>query len=218
MDTLFGYMNHLVDPDWIMHHGGLFLVLLIIFAETGLFAGFFLPGDSLLFVSGMVIAGVDSHAYPFQNDLFNLVFWIWLMITAAVLGNLAGYGFGYKSGPLLFKRRETWLFKRKHLEAAHKFYEKKGGFAIVLARFLPIIRTFAPVIGGIVKMNFRRFAIYSALGALLWVAGITTVGFLLGENPWVIEHIEYIILGLVLVTTGPVLFKMFLKKKSTASG
>jgi membrane-associated protein len=209
MDTLIELFRNLINPDWIMQHGGLFLVAFIIFAETGLFIGFFLPGDSLLFITGMIIAGAKSNPFPFESHPLNLVFWIILLTIAAVLGNLVGYWFGKKSGPLLFERRETWLFKRKHLESAHEFYEKRGGFAIVLARFLPIVRTFAPIVAGVVNMEFKKFFLYNVIGAFAWITSITTLGFLLGENGWVKDHLEYIILALVLVTTAPVLFKMF---------
>lgn len=217
MDAVFELLKNLIDPDWIMLHGGLFLVAFIIFAETGLFIGFFLPGDSLLFITGMIIAGAKDNPFPFENHVMNLMFWILFLTVAAVLGNFTGYWFGKKSGPLLFERKETFLFKRKHLEAAHEFYEKRGGFAIVLARFLPIVRTFAPIIGGIVKMDFKKFIFYNFAGAFLWIVSITTLGFVLGENAWVKDHLEYIIIGLILVTTGPVLFKMFFGKKKPAA-
>lgn len=214
MESLIDLMNQLMNPDWIMANGGLFLVLLIIFAETGLLFGFFLPGDPLLFITGIILAGVETNPIPFDNHVWNLIFWIVLLIIAAVLGNFTGYWFGRKSGAYLFKKKDSWLFKRKHLEAAKEFYEKKGGFAIVLARFLPIVRTFAPIIGGVVKMDFKKFTLFNLLGAVIWVAGIITIGYLLGDNAWVKESLEYIILGLVLVTTAPVLFKLFLKKKT----
>lgn len=217
MDVIIELLKNLIDPDWIMMHGGLFLVAFIIFAETGLFIGFFLPGDSLLFITGMIISGAKENPFPFENHLMNLVFWILFLTIAAVLGNFTGYWFGRKSGPLMFERKESFIFKRKHLEAAHQFYEKKGGFAIVLARFLPIVRTFAPIIGGIVKMDFKKFVLYNFVGAFAWIVSITTLGFILGENAWVKDHLEYIILALILVTTAPVLIKMFFGKKQPAT-
>lgn len=213
MDAILGLLNHLMDPDWIMMHGGLFLVAFIIFAETGLFIGFFLPGDPLLFITGMIIAGAHDNPVPFDNHPANLAFWVVLLTAAAIIGNFAGYWFGRKSGHLLFERKESWLFKRKHLDAAHEFYEKKGGFAIVLARFLPLVRTFAPIIAGIVKMDFKKFALYNIIGGLTWVVSITSLGFLLGDNAWVKENLEHVILGIVLLTTGPVIFKMIFGKK-----
>lgn len=214
MDVVIEFLKHLIDPNWIMAHGGLFLVAFIIFAETGLFIGFFLPGDSLLFITGMIIASADAaNSAPFNSHPVNLVFWIVVFSVCAVIGNVVGYWFGRKSGPLLFERRETWLFKRKHLHSAKEFYEKRGGGAIIIARFLPIVRTFAPIVAGIVNMDFKKFFFYNVIGALAWIISITTLGFVLGENVWVREHLEYIIIGLVVVTTAPVLFKMFFGKK-----
>jgi membrane-associated protein len=214
MDAIIEFIKHLIDPDWIMAHGGLFLVAFIIFAETGLFIGFFLPGDSLLFITGMIIASATAeNAIPFASHPMNLVFWMIVFSICAVLGNMVGYWFGKKSGPLLFERRETWLFKKKHLLSAKEFYEKKGGGAIIIARFLPIVRTFAPIVAGIVGMDYKKFFLFNVIGALAWIISITTLGFILGENVWVREHLEYIIIGLVVVTTAPVLFKMFFGKK-----
>ena len=217
MDSILELLRQLINPDWIMAHGGLFLVAFIIFAETGLFIGFFLPGDSLLFITGMIIAGAKNNPIPFESHPLNLVFWILLLTIAGIIGNMVGYWFGKKSGPLLFERKETWLLKRKHLESAHTFYEKKGGIAIIVARFLPVVRTFAPIVAGVVHMNYKKFISFNVIGAVLWIASLTTLGFVLGENAWIKEQLEWIILGLVLVTTMPVAFKMFFSKKKTAT-
>jgi len=161
MDSIIELLRELINPDWIMAHGGFFLVAFIIFAETGLSVGFLLPGDSLLFITGMIIAGAKNNPVPFDSHLLNLVFWIILLTIAAIIGNVVGYWFGKKSGPLLFERKETWIFKQKHLENAHDFYEKKGGGAIIIARFLPIVRTFAPIVSGVVHMNYKKFISYN---------------------------------------------------------
>ncbi len=213
MDSIFELLKQLINPDWIMAHGGLFLIAFIIFAETGLFVGFFLPGDSLLFITGMIIAGAKNNPIPFDNHPLNLVFWIILLTVAAIFGNMVGYWFGKKSGPLLFERKETWIFKRKHLQNAHDFYEKRGGAAIIVARFLPIVRTFAPIVAGVVHMNYKKFSLYNIIGAVCWIAGLTTLGFVLGENAWIKDQLEWVILGLILITTAPVVFKMFFSKK-----
>lgn len=206
----------LMNPDWITAHGGLFLVAFIIFAETGLLVGFFLPGDSLLFISGVVIAGSSKVHFPTENHIVNLIFWIILITIAAIIGNFVGYWFGKKTGPLLFERKDTWLIKKKHIHQAHEFYEKKGGGAVIFARFLPIVRTFAPIVAGVVKMDAKKFAFYNVVGAIAWVTSLIVLGFALGENVWVKEHLEVIIIGLVLITTAPVLLKMiFGKKKAT---
>ncbi|MEO6838750.1 MAG: VTT domain-containing protein [Ginsengibacter sp.] len=218
MDSIIQILRELINPDWIMAHGGLFLVAFIIFAETGIFIGFLLPGDSLLFITGMIIAGAKNNPVPFDSHPLNLVFWIILLTIAAILGNMVGYWFGKKSGPLLFERKETLIFKRKHLQSAHDFYEKKGGAAIIIARFLPIVRTFAPIVAGAVKMDYKKFISYNIIGAICWIASITTLGFMLGENVWIKEQLEWIILGLILVTTVPVIFKMlFSKRKNTVT-
>ncbi|MEO6831101.1 MAG: VTT domain-containing protein [Chitinophagaceae bacterium] len=207
-------LKHLMNAEWlaqtVMAYGGLYLVAAIIFAETGLFAGFFLPGDSLLFIAGLIIANNPS---PFDSGFLSLIYWVTLITVAGVIGNSVGYWFGRKTGPLLFERRDTWIFKKRHIAQAHEFYEKKGGVAIIFARFLPIVRTFAPIVAGVVKMDGKKFFLYNVLGSVAWVASMTAAGFFLGEFEWVKLNFEKIIIGLVLVTTGPVLFKMFFGKK-----
>lgn len=193
-------------------YGGLYLVALIIFAETGLFVGFFLPGDSLLFVTGLMIA---NSLNPTDSNLINLVYWISLISVAGIIGNSVGYWFGKKTGPYLFERKDTLLFKRKHLIQAKEFYEKRGGGAIIFARFLPIVRTFAPIVAGVVKMDRKKFFFYNVVGCVAWVASMTLAGFFLGENEWVKHNFEKVVIGIVVVTTGPVLFKMIFGKKKS---
>jgi membrane-associated protein len=211
METIIEFLNNLINPEWIVQHGGLYIVALIVFIETGLFFGFFLPGDSLLFIAGMIIANTLS---PFDVAVANLIYWIALITAAGVLGNFLGYWVGKKSDHLLLKK-ERWFFKRKYLHQAEEFYAKKGGGAIIIARFLPIVRTFAPIVAGMVKMNFAKFSFYNMVGSLLWVVTIVTVGFLLGESAWVKENLEKIIIGIVLLTTGPVIMKLILRKRKT---
>lgn len=211
MQDFIDFLKQLIDPAWIYAHGGLYLVAFIIFAETGLFIGFFLPGDSILFVTGMLIA---QHQSPFNNDPANLIYWMSLISICGIVGNMVGYWFGKKSGHLLFERKDTWLFKKKHLLQAKEFYEKRGGTAIILARFLPIVRTFAPIVAGIVGMDRKKFFLYNVVGGLAWVVSLVLVGYLLGENEWVKNNLEKIIIGLVVVTTAPVLYKMVFSKKT----
>lgn len=213
MSEFMNFLHLLTDPQWIMQHGGLYIVMFIVFAETGLFVGFFLPGDTLLFITGMIIANTLG---PAAIPAVNLVYWVALIATAGIIGNFVGYWFGRKSGPVLFQRRDTWLFKKKHLLQAQTFYEKRGGGAIVLARFLPIVRTFAPIVAGMVNMDFRKFSYYNILGSLAWVGSIVTAGFLLGENEWVKNNMEKIMLGIVVVTTAPVIFKMLKGREQKA--
>jgi len=210
MESILELFKHLANADWITQHGGLYLVALIVFAETGLFVGFFLPGDSLLFVTGLIIA---QSASPFDSAALNLPYWIVLITLAGIIGNLVGYWFGKKTGPILFERKDTWLFKRKHLIQAKEFYEKKGGSAIILARFIPIVRTFAPIVAGVVHMERKKFLLYNIIGSFAWVLSMTITGYCLGENEWVKGNLEKIVIGLILVTTLPVLYKMIFAKK-----
>jgi membrane-associated protein len=216
MHELLSLFKDLTDAEWINAHGGLYIVLFIIFAETGLFVGFFLPGDSLLFIAGIIIA---NSVTPFDNAVANLIYWISLITIAGVLGNMVGYWFGNKSGHLLMKRPDTLLFKKKHIVQAHEFYEKKGNMAIFLARFLPIVRTFAPIVGGMADMDYKKFIKYNILGCVCWVTSMIMAGFFLGKNVWVKTHLEMIVIGLVVITTGPVLIKMFTgRKNATPTG
>lgn len=213
MDQVWELVKHLINPQWILEHGGLWLLLFIIFAETGLFIGFFFPGDSLLFVTGMTLS--------INNHISGLNVWevVALVIVAGILGNFAGFWFGEKSGPLLFKKENSLLFKKKHLVAAHEFYQKYGGGAIVFARFLPFIRTFAPIVAGIVKMDLKKFALFNILGCVAWVSSMILAGYFLGKAiPGLQDHLELIVIGMVLITTAPVLIKLMSsrRKKSTS--
>lgn len=215
--------TQLLQPQWYIDNGGLWFILFAVFAETGLFAGFFLPGDSLLFVTGIFSDSIvkSSLGLDLNSSFFNLVI-LGLIITAAgVLGNFVGYWFGKKSGPFLFERKDTFLFKKKYLFQAKEFYDKHGGGAIVLARFLPIIRTFAPIIAGIVGMEKKKFTYYNLVGCIAWVFSMLFAGHylqLLFMN-WfkfdLKEHLEVIVIGIVLITTAPILLKLFFGKKTT---
>lgn len=158
----------------------------IIFAETGLFLGFFLPGDSLLFVAGLL-------AY---QGFFNVGLLMSGIFIAAVLGNIAAYAFGYRVGEKLFQREDSRLFKKKHLETARAFYGRHGGKTILLARFIPIVRTFAPIVAGIGKMNYASFLVYNVGGAFVWSFGLVTLGYLLGS---VVKDVDRYILPIVLL-------------------
>jgi len=212
MDVFLESFKHLLDPDWIMANGGFYLVLLILFIETGLFFGFFLPGDPLLFVSGMVLASSDG-TYPFSYDILNLSFWMVLFMISTILGNYFGYWFGNKFAYFFNRQEDTWFLKRSHMNAANEFYVNRGGFAIAIARFLPIVRTFAPIVAGTVKMDFKKFTFYNIVGAVIWVGTIMPLGYVLGDNAWVKSNLEYIIIGIILIVTLPVIFKLVLKTK-----
>jgi membrane-associated protein len=204
----------LLNPEFYIQNGGLWLFLFIVFAETGLFAGFFLPGDSLLFVAGIYSTELAAEVYNTGNDFFNLVLIATLVVIAGVVGNSVGYWFGHKSGPYLFKRKDTFFFKKKHLFTAKEFYDKNGGAAIIFARFIPIIRTFAPIIAGIVNMDKKKFMFYNVVGCIAWAVSMLFAGhylykfFLSQFNFDLKEHLEVIVLGIVLVTTLPVILKL----------
>ena len=207
-----GFIHDFIE--WVLKNGGLFLLLFVVFAETGLFVGFFLPGDSLLFAAGIYLRNYPEGFY----DLHYMII-ILMIIIASVLGNIVGYWFGRKAGPLLYERKETWLFRRKHLMKARDFYDHYGKGTIFLAKFLPIIRTFAPIVAGIVRMDRPTFIFYNIIGSIAWVSSMMLGGYFL-EN-WVnqkynislTDHIEAITLGIILVTTLPVLWKLFFAKK-----
>jgi membrane-associated protein len=206
----FDFLSGLTDPEWIVMHGGLYLLLLIVFAETGLFFGFFLPGDPILFIAGIIIANLTLTPY---DSVMTLLYWITLISLAGILGNFVGYWTGKKFGHFLLNRPDTWIYKKDHLRKAEEFYHKRGGGAIILARFLPVVRTFAPIIAGIVKMDFKKFAFYNVVGSIIWVGSLVSLGYMLGDNEWVKNNLEYVIIGIVLVATAPVLIKMITGKK-----
>ncbi len=214
-------LKDLFDPVFYINHGGIWIVLFIIFAETGLMIGFFLPGDSLLFVSGIYSKMLIGSLIPggLGNDFLEVMILFVLISVAGILGNELGYWFGYKTGPVLFKRKDTWLFKKKHLYQAKEFYYKHGGIAIVLARFLPILRTFAPIVAGIVKMDKKSFLVYNILGSTAWVFTVLIAGhyleklFLNNFGFDLKQHLFVIVIFLVVITTVPVLYKIISRKK-----
>lgn len=208
----------ILNPQWYIEYGGLYMILSVIFAETGLFIGFFFPGDSLLFVAGIF---VDDLAREFFNVHYLII--PFLIACAGVLGNLVGYWFGKKSGPYLYERKDTFLFKQRHLHTAKEFYEKNGALTIIAARFLPIIRTFAPIVAGIVKMDYKKFTLYNIIGSFAWVYSMMLAGRFLNKlfkekfNIDLTERLEIIVIGIVLVTTLPVIYK-FLRGGAKKSG
>ena len=220
----FNWMQ-LLQPQWYIENGGLWFIIFAVFAETGLFAGFFLPGDSLLFVTGifsndLVSEGLGIHV---SSSFVNLVILGIVISLAGIIGNYVGYWFGKKSGPFLFERKDTFLFKKKYLLQAKEFYEKHGGGAIVMARFIPIVRTFAPIVAGIVGMENKKFTFYNIAGSVAWVFSMLFAGHYLQQlvlgwfNFDLKEHLEVIVIGIVLITTAPILFKLFFNKKKKPS-
>lgn len=210
--------HDLINPQFYIEYGGLWLLLFVIFAETGLFAGFFLPGDSLLFVAGIYSNDLAMQVIPFTNEYIDLVF-LWIIIAiAGILGNYVGYWFGKKSGPFLYERKDTFFFKKKYLNNATAFYQQYGGWAIVAARFVPIIRTFAPIVAGVVQMDKKKFAYFNIIGCVAWVGTMLFAGHFLYK--WVFnefkidlkEHLEMIVIIIVAVSTIPIVYKIFIAK------
>jgi membrane-associated protein len=224
------HWTQLLQPQWYIENGGLWLVLFVVFAETGLFAGFFLPGDSLLFVCGIWAHEIKtngiskpglSHTFlevigmgAIRNPVLDVIVLIALVALAGILGNSVGYWFGKKSGPALFKKQDTFLFKQRHLLHAKQFYDKNGGFAIIAARFVPFIRTFAPIVAGIVQMDRKKYFYYNVIGCIGWVTTMICAGYFLGKAfPILQEKLEVLVIGIVLISTLPIIYKMIKSKR-----
>ena len=195
---------------------GLYIVLFTVFAETGWFAGFFLPGDSLLFLAGIYSRDLVQSVLYIESDFINVLLLSLLVAVSGVLGNMVGYWFGAKSGYYLFKKEDSFWFKKKYLLQSKDFFEKYGGKAIIFARFLPILRTFAPIVAGIVSMDKKKFMFYNILSSFLWsfiliFAGHYLYGLFLQKGIDLKHHIEYIIIIIILISTFPVFLK-FMKK------
>lgn len=200
-----------LDPDYLIQTFGLIGILTIVFAESGLLIGFFLPGDSLLFTTGLLVATDQYLHYP-----------LWLVcvliVIAAILGDQVGYLFGRKVGPALFKRPDSRLFKQENVEKAHVFFEKYGAKSLVLARFVPIVRTFTPIIAGVSRMNYRSFVTFNIVGGVLWGAGVTLLGAALGQIDFVHKHIEMILLGIVLLSVVPIAVEYLRARRGSSGG
>ena len=198
-----------LDPTTLISTFGLLGILAVVFAESGLLVGFFLPGDSLLFTAGLLVADGTYLTQP-----------LWLVcaliVLAAVAGDQVGYLFGRKVGPSLFRRPDSRLFRQENVDRAGAFFERHGPKAIVLARFVPIVRTFTPVVAGVSRMNYRTFVLYNVVGGVLWGGGVTVLGHLLGRIPVVRDNIEVILVGIVLVSVVPVGLEL-LRARRTAN-
>ena len=208
MEQFWEHLQNLTDARSIISKGGFFLLLIVVFAETGLFFGFFLPGDYLLVLAGLLCAtGVLD---------MNISVLILSLIAAGVLGNYTGYWFGYRTGPVLFKRNESIFFKKRYVTMAEEFYAKYGGMALVLGRFFPIIRTFAPIFAGVVKVDIKKFTLYNFIGSITWVCTLTLTGFFLGRKyPEEIKfYLKYVVLGLILITSIPLIIAYLRKQLS----
>jgi membrane-associated protein len=192
-----------LDPEKIIRNGGLPLLTLIVFAESGLLVGFFLPGDSLLFIAGFLSSNAGGNVLP------ALPFVLLCTFLAAVIGDQVGYMFGRKVGPALFARPDSRIFKQKYVTKAHGFMERYGAKTIVMARFVPIVRTFAPIVAGVGQMKYRTFVTFNVVGGLLWAVGVTTLGFFLGEIDVVEQNIEIALVAIVAVSLAPMAFEIY---------
>jgi len=200
-----------LDPQTIIGKGGLWLVAAIIFAESGLLIGFFLPGDSLLFITGFLASKPEGLPH------LNQPLWLILIVVyiAAVAGDQVGYIFGRAVGPSLFQRPKSRLFNPDNVTRAHAFFDRHGPKTIVLARFVPIVRTFAPIIAGVADMKYRTFTIYNLIGAGLWAIGVTTLGYYMGQVDVVRNHVEIAALLIVAISLIPVAVE-FVKHRKAA--
>ncbi len=200
-----------LDPQTLLESLGPYAfwgAVFIIFAECGLLIGFFLPGDSLLFVVGLLIA---QGSIPIPIGLAVVI-----LSIAAILGNMTGYWIGAKAGPPLFNKPDSRFFKKEYVDKTHEFFEKYGPRAVILARFVPIVRTFITAIAGVAAMNYRKFVIYSAIGGILWAAGVTLAGYFLGTIPFVQNNLEIILLAVVAVSVIPIVIEVIRSRREAA--
>lgn len=203
-------LANLIDANWWIDNFGLPGILIIVFAESGLLIGFFLPGDSLLFTTGLLVAASGSADLSLDFPLWLVCL---LVFAAAFLGDQAGYLFGRKVGPALFRRPDSKLFKQENVEKAHAFFERHGAKSILLARFVPIVRTFTPIIAGVSKMPYRLFTVFNAIGGLLWGCGVVIGGYFLGQIDFVADNVEAILVVIVLISVVPVVIEFLRARK-----
>jgi membrane-associated protein len=204
---MWDFIQSITSPEKILHIGGLALVLIILFAENGIIIGFFLPGDSLLFFTGLI---TSTQPELLDTSIYSLLAY---MSVASLAGCLFGYYFGWKVGPAVFNRKDTFFFKKKYVDATRTFYERHGGKTLILGKFLPYIRTFAPILAGVIRVPFKSFVGYNVIGAVAWVLSLTLMGYFLGEKfPGIKDYVEYIILGFVIVTNAFVV-RAYLKER-----
>lgn len=217
METFVHVINNLpfalgpswLDPESLIKKFSLLGLLLIVFMESGLMVGFFLPGDSLLFTAGLLAS---------TTDLLPSI-WVLLILIpiAAIAGDQCGYWIGRRFGPPLFNRPDSRLFKREFVDQTAAFFEKHGARAIILARFVPIVRAFVPVMAGTSKMDYRTFLVFDIIGGILWGAGVTTLGYFLGQITFVQDYIEFILLGVVAISVIPVALELNKARKAASS-
>lgn len=203
------FLKQLTNPESIITYGGLWLLLFVIFAETGLLVGFFLPGDNLI-----LLAGILCKAKPelLNVNYFTLIF---LMVLAAVIGNTVGYWFGKSMGEKLYSKKDNLIFKKSHIEVTRNYYNKYGGnLTLVIARFLPVVRTFAPVLAGVIKIDFAKFMLFNFIGALAWIISLSSIGYFLVQIfPGITNHMGYIFITLIILTALPIVRLLIKNRK-----
>jgi membrane-associated protein len=202
-----GWLLNIFDPESLIRNGGLLLAAFIVFAQTGLFFCFFLPAGAVMFTAGVYVATGDLHQ--------GIVWVCSLLIIASVLGNITGYWFGRKAGLLLYERKDSKFFRQDHLKAAAAFYDNYGAIALMVGLFLPITRTFAPIVAGMVKLDFRRFVLYEAIGSVLWILCFVLTGYFIGSIDLLKGYINYLIIIIIVVVTLPIVIGILrrLRKK-----
>ncbi len=188
------------DPESLINHGGLLIIFLLLYASTGLFFCFFIPAGALLFTAGIYTATGDL-----QYDIFTVCS---LLVLASILGNLTGYWFGWKTGPLLYSRKDSMFFKKQHLKTAETFYNKYGWLALTVGLFLPIIRTFASIVAGMVRLTFPRFILLTIAGSVAWILSSVLAGYFIGSRPFLKPWLNYIVIGFILIVTIPLIIWM----------
>lgn len=209
MHSLVDFFNRIRDVQAILAWGGYIGITGIVFAETGLLVGFFLPGDSLLVTAGLLAATTGA---------FNIGVLVLLLTAASLIGNTVGYAIGKATGPRLFSRDDSLLFNKKHLYRAHEFYERHGGKTVIIARFMPIVRTFVPVVAGMAAMDYRRYTIYNVIGGIAWVSSMLFIGYFLGSYiPGIDQHIGSVIIVVIALSLLPGLIG-WLKSRRTPQG
>jgi membrane-associated protein len=189
-----------LDTETLVRYGGLFAIFILVFCNIGIFFCFFLPSGAVLFTSGVLVA-----AGTFDYDLLLVIATLGL---ASILGAIAGYATGYTAGPYLYKRKETRFYKRKYLLAAQEFYSKHGKLALTAGFFLPIIRSFAPVVAGVVRIPFRLFLLFAVIGSAIWISSFVMAGYYLGSRPFLRPWLKYIVAGFIIVVTIPLVIKI----------
>ncbi len=207
MELLHGILSGAYTLDQLILWGGYLLLIGIVFTETGLLVGFFLPGDSLLITAGL-LAGMGSLNIWWLNGV---------VIAAAILGDSTGYAIGRRLGPRIFTRPKSMLFNPKHVQRTQRFYEKYGAKTIVIARFVPIIRTFAPVLAGVGSMRYRRFLTYNVVGGIGWVVSMTLAGYLLGQTvPNISKHMHELVIVIIVLSVIPIAVEVYRERRKSA--